>query len=150
MEAIKNFYHALNTRSRVTLIVAATVILVGTAATLWWVLTPRDRLLFGNVPKEDAAEIAATLNEWKVPHRFTADGAGILVNEEQLHETRMRLVSAGVPSGGHVGYELFNDNDFGVTEFAQRINYQRALQGELERTIRTLPGVRDVRVHLSY
>jgi flagellar M-ring protein FliF len=66
-----------------------------------------------------------------------------------VYDARMKLVSSGVPSGGHVGFELFNSTDFGVTEFAQRINYQRAIQGELERSIATLPGVDNVRVHLT-
>lgn len=136
-------------RARIGLGLGAGVILLGTLAALWWVLSSSERLLFGNLPEAEAAEIASALDEWKVPHRFTDDGAGILVDESQMHNVRMRLVSAGIPTGGHVGYELFDDNEFGVTEFAQRINYQRALQGELERTIGALPGVQDVRVHLS-
>ncbi len=129
--------------------IGAAVILLAAIAALWWVFSPRDGLLFGNLREADAAEISTALDEWKVPHAFTEDGTGILVDESQLHSVRMRLVSAGIPKGGHVGYELFDDNEFGVTEFAQRINYQRALQGELERTITAIPGVQNVRVHLS-
>ena len=84
-----------------------------------------------------------------MPYRFTDGGTGIEVPADQVYDTRMKLVSAGVPSGGHVGFELFDHSDFGVTEFAQRVNYQRALQGELERSIAALPGVELVRVHLT-
>jgi flagellar M-ring protein FliF len=110
---------------------------------------PRYQLLFGNLRETTAAEVTKSLAEWKVPYRFTDGGTGIEVPADQVYETRMKLVSAGVPSGGHVGFELFDHSDFGVTEFAQRVNYQRALQGELERSIAALPGVELVRVHLT-
>lgn len=144
-----NSFQGMSARMRVGLAAGLALILIGTVAALWWVFSPADRLLFGNLREADAAEIAAALNEWKVPHRFSENGDGILVDSNQIHAVRMRLVSAGIPKGGHVGYELFDDNEFGVTEFAQRINYQRALQGELERTIAAIPGVQNVRVHLT-
>ncbi|QJD70184.1 flagellar M-ring protein FliF [Xanthomonas campestris pv. badrii] len=134
---------------KVGLFIAVGSLLLLTAAAIWWALVPREALLLGELKQTDAAEISAALDEWKVPHSYTADGSGILVEQNQVHPLRMRLVSAGVPKGGHVGFELFDTNEFGVTEFAQRINYQRALQGEIERTIATIPGVDAVRVHLS-
>ncbi|HRO63592.1 flagellar basal-body MS-ring/collar protein FliF [Thermomonas sp.] len=134
---------------RTGLLVGAFVLVCGVAAALWLALVPDYRLLFGGLRERDAAEIAGSLKDWKVSYRFTEGGSGIEVPADQVYETRMRLVSAGVPSGGHVGFELFNDSDFGVTEFAQRVNYQRAVQGELERSIATLPGVESVRVHLT-
>lgn len=145
----KTFYASLTPSARLRLFLGAGLILLLTAALLWWIFTPRQQLLFGNLREADAAEIVASLNEWKVPHEITDNGASITVATDQVYETRMRLVSAGVPKGGHVGFELFNDADFGVTEFAQRVNYQRALQGELERTIASLPGVQTARVHLT-
>lgn len=147
--SIKAFYQSLAQGARRGLLAGLIVLALGTVAAMWWVFSPREALLFGNLKEADAAEIAAALEEWKIPHHFTADGTGIMVDEEQMHALRMRLVSAGVPRGGHVGFELFDDNEFGVTEFAQRINYQRALQGEIERTIATVPGVQSARVHLS-
>ncbi|HBZ46973.1 MAG TPA: flagellar M-ring protein FliF [Stenotrophomonas sp.] len=135
--------------ARLGIVAGALLIVLCTIWALWLVLSPRQEVLFGNLAEADAAEIAATLAEWKVPYTLSDDGGTLLVDSAQKLDTRMRLVSAGIPKGGHVGYELFDDNDFGVTEFAQRINYQRALQGELERTIGSIPGVRNVRVHLS-
>lgn len=146
---LKNYYSSLDGRARFGVLAGAAIIVLGTVLVLWWVFSSKQQLLFGNLREADAAEIAQSLNEWKIPHSFSEDGAGILVDAKQVHETRMRLVSAGVPRGGHVGFELFDDNDFGVTEFAQRINYQRALQGEIERTIAAMPGVASVRVHLA-
>ncbi|WDM67825.1 flagellar basal-body MS-ring/collar protein FliF [Xanthomonas cucurbitae] len=146
---MKTTYSSLQPAKKIGLVVAAIVLALLTAVAFWWVLVPGQALLFGDLKEADAAEVSAALDEWKVPHGYTADGSGILVDKAQVHPLRMRLVSAGIPKGGHVGFELFDTNEFGVTEFAQRINYQRALQGEIERTIATLPGVEAVRVHLS-
>ena len=143
------FYNALERGARIGFAVGALAIVLLTAGMLWWALSPREQLLFGGLKETDAAEISKALDEWKVPHSFTDGGAGITVPEAQLYETRMRLVSAGIPRGGHVGFELFDDSDFGVTEFAQRVNFQRALQGEIERAISALPAVESARVHLT-
>jgi flagellar M-ring protein FliF len=147
--SLTTYLTSLDRASRIRLFVGVGVIALLTGAALWWVLTPRQQLLFGNLREADAAEIVATLTEWKVPYKITDGGASITVPSDKVYETRMKLVSAGVPKGGHVGFELFDDADFGVTEFAQRVNYQRALQGEIERTIASLPGVDAARVHLT-
>lgn len=144
-----DFMGQFSRSARGGLLVGALLVLAGLAAALWWLFSPDYGLLFGNLQEADAAEVTKSLTEWKVPYRFTNDGTGIEVKKDQVYDTRMKLVSAGIPSGGHVGFELFNDSDFGVTEFAQRVNYQRALQGELERSIGALPGVETVRVHLT-
>ena len=146
---MQDFYRSLGTASRFGLAAGLLVLLVLTGVALWWAMTPSYQLLFGNLRESDAAEISQSLTEWKVPYDYTEDGSGIRVPAEQVYDTRMKLVSAGVPSGGHVGFELFNDSDFGATEFAQRVNFQRALQGEIERTIAALPGVEVARVHLT-
>lgn len=143
------FYNALERGARIGFAVGAFVIVLITAGMLWWLLSPREQLMFGGLKETDAAEIVEALDEWKVPHTIVDGGAGIAVPEEVMYETRMRLVSAGIPRGGNVGFELFDDSDFGVTEFAQRVNYQRALQGEIERTIAALPAVESARVHLT-
>lgn len=145
----KEFYGSLGTPRRIGLVVGLALLALATAAAIWWALTPRYQLLFGNLREADAGEIVESLSEWKVPYEYTEDGTGLRVPEDQVYDTRMKLVSEGVPSRGHVGFELFNESDFGATEFAQRINYQRALQGEIERTISALPGVESVRVHLT-
>jgi flagellar M-ring protein FliF len=145
----KTFLENFSGGARTGLIAGAVLVLLGMAMALWWLCSPSYQLLFGALQETDAAEISKSLTEWKVPYRYTADGSGIEVPKDKVYDTRMKLVSAGVPSGGHVGFELFDDADFGVTEFAQRVNYQRAMQGELERSISALPGVEKVRVHLT-
>lgn len=106
-------------------------------------------VLFNNLRQADAATIVAELDKKKVPYRLRDGGATILVPEKAVDSTRLSVMSADLPIKGMVGFELFNKSDMGLTEFAQRINYQRALQGELSRTIMTLEGVDTARVHLA-
>ena len=106
------------------------------------------QVLFADLDAQDAATIVSELERLKLPYKIGPDETSILVDAAQVHATRLRLMSKGVNLRGGVGFEIFSNNDFGMTDFAQRINYQRALQGELTRTISALEEVRQVRVHL--
>ena len=106
------------------------------------------RPLFTNLTSEDAGEIVKKLKDAKTPYEITADGKGILVPSDKVYELRLTLASEGIPQGGGVGFEIFDRKNFGMTEFVQKLNYQRALQGELSRTIAQLTGVEQARVHL--
>lgn len=106
------------------------------------------RPLFTNLTSEDAGEIVKKLKDAKTPYQITADGKGVLVPSDKVHELRLSLASEGIPQGGGVGFEIFDRKNFGMTEFVQKLNYQRALQGELARTIAQLAGVEQARVHL--
>jgi len=106
------------------------------------------RPLFANLTSEDAGEIVKKLKEQKVPYRIAADGKAIMVPVDKVYDLRLSLASEGLPQGGGVGYEIFDRKNFGMTEFVQKLNYQRAMQGELSRTISQLAGVEQARVHL--
>ena len=106
------------------------------------------RPLFTNLTQEDAGEIVKKLKESKTPYQLTADGKGVLVPTDKVYDLRLSLASEGLPQGGGVGFEIFDRKNFGMTEFVQKLNYQRALQGELSRTISQLTGVEQARVHL--
>lgn len=106
------------------------------------------RPLFTNLTTEDAGEIVKKLKDAKTPYQITADGKGILVPSDKVYELRLSLASEGLPQGGGVGFEIFDRKSFGMTEFVQKLNYQRALQGELSRTISQLNGVEQARIHL--
>ena len=121
--------------------------LVGFGA--WWALDPGYAPLASDLRPAEASEIGTALSEWGIPYRFQDGDKTVLVPRENVYSTRMKLASEGIPRGGSVGFEAFKDSDYGVTEFAQRINYQRALQGELERTIESMREVRSARVHLT-
>ncbi|MFK2902145.1 flagellar M-ring protein FliF [Dyella jejuensis] len=139
----------MSTRSRLAFALGILLIagIVGIAS--WWVTHPPYGVLFRDLRESDAAEITSALDQMQVPYRLADEGKSIMVPDAQVYETRMKLVSQGIPKGGSVGFELFKDSDYGVTEFAQKINFQRALQGELERTISSLVEVSSARVHLT-
>lgn len=111
---------------------------------------PRDfQILFANLPPEDAAAVMDALRHARVPTRLADGGKQILVPAAEVHEWRLKLASQGLPTAGSPGFELFDKTQFGTTDFAQRLNFQRALQGELARTIGQLREVVQARVHLA-
>lgn len=132
------------------MVIAAVAFLSAVAfAVLIFVANRTDyRPLFTNLTSEDAGEIVKKLKDAKTPYQITADGKGILVPSDKVYELRLTLASEGIPQGGGVGFEIFDRKNFGMTEFVQKLNYQRALQGELSRTIAQLTGVEQARVHL--
>lgn len=133
------------------LALAAVFVLIGAVLTFVYVKTIRSQygVLFANLRPQDAATIVAELDKQKVPYRIENDGSTILAPQEQVPKLRLELMNTELPLKGTVGFELFNKSDMGLTEFAQQINYQRALQGELARTIMSLANVTEARVHLA-
>ncbi|WP_323740964.1 flagellar basal-body MS-ring/collar protein FliF [Caenimonas koreensis] len=146
---ITDFWNSLNARSRGGLIAGAVLIVAATAGLAAWLLRTDYQVLFADLNPQDAAAMTAELERMKEPYRIAADGNTILVDAATVHTTRMKLMGKDIPLHGAAGFELFNNADFGMTEFAQKINYQRALQGEITRTILSLSQVRDARVHLA-
>jgi flagellar M-ring protein FliF len=146
---MRQYFASMSQRSRLTFALGLLLIVCVVGGATWWIMHPPYGVLFGDLREADAAEITTALSQMQVPYRLTDEGKTILVPDEQVYGTRMKLVSQGVPKGGSVGFELFKDSDYGVTEFAQKVNFQRALQGELERTITSLTEVTSARVHLT-
>lgn len=107
------------------------------------------QLLFGNLASADAAAVVTRLKEQKIAYRLEDGGTAIYIPANQVYETRLELAGSGLPQGAGVGFEIFDKQSFGMTDFAQKINYQRALQGELGRTIASLAPVEGARVHLA-
>ncbi len=105
-------------------------------------------LLFANLPGRDAALVIEWLKERKIPYRLEDGGKDIMIPADQVYEARLELAGAGLAEGG-VGFEIFDRQSFGLTDFAQKVNYRRALQGELMRTISSLGPVETARVHLA-
>ena len=106
------------------------------------------RVLFSNLTKEDASAIVTKLKEKKIPYQISPSGETLSVPSEQVSELRLELAAAGLPHGGGVGFEIFDNKVFGATEFEQQMNYRRALQGELSRTINSLDEIQQCRVHI--
>jgi flagellar M-ring protein FliF len=124
------------------------IVVAVTALGLWAYRTPKG-VLFADLAERDAAVITAELDKLKQPYDIGEDGRSIYVAADKVHRTRMSLMGKQLPLNGVVGFEVFNHADFGVSDFVQKINYQRALQGELTRTILALEQVQDARVHLA-
>ncbi|HYC68872.1 flagellar basal-body MS-ring/collar protein FliF [Brevundimonas sp.] len=128
---------------------AAALLIAMLLALAWFAMRPKYDVLFSDLRPADAATIVAALEKDNIPHRIDDGGATILAPAAQVDEIRLGIMGADLPLKGTVGFELFNKSDMGLTEFAQRINYQRALQGELARTIMTIEAVDTARVHLT-
>ena len=111
--------------------------------------TPSYSPLFSDLDFDDSAAIVNDLEGRNVPYRLRQDGATILVPQDQVLRLRMSLAESGLPAGGGVGYEIFDQGDgLGATSFVQNLNHLRALEGELARTIRAIDRVKMARVHL--
>ncbi|KYC29301.1 flagellar basal-body MS-ring and collar protein [Sterolibacterium denitrificans] len=106
-------------------------------------------VLFSNVSDRDGGQIVATLQQMNVPYKFSEGGGAILVPATRVHDTRLRLASQGLPKGGLVGFEVMETQKLGASQFLEQVNYQRALEGELARSIQTLQAVQAARVHLA-
>lgn len=143
-------FRALSTSQQIALVaVAVTVICLLLLSVWYFVLRVPYSVLFRELRPSDAASIVSDLDRKKIPYRLADGGATVLVPADIADRTRLSVTTEDVPLKGTTGFELFDKSDMGLTDFAQKINYQRALQGELERTIQTLDGVDSVRVHLS-
>ncbi|ALA58335.1 flagellar basal-body MS-ring/collar protein FliF [Nitrospira moscoviensis] len=134
---------------RMIILIALAGSVAGLIAVALWTQQPDMQVLFTNLNGEDAAAIIDKLKETKVPYETTGGGSTVLVPSAQVHDLRLQLATQGLPHGGGVGYEIFDRTSIGMSEFVQKLNYRRALQGELARTIAQMPEVERARVHLA-
>ncbi|WP_126444207.1 flagellar basal-body MS-ring/collar protein FliF [Sulfuricystis multivorans] len=114
-----------------------------------WTREPPYGVLFSNLSDQDGGQIVAALQQQNIPYKISEGGGAILVPVGQVHEARLKLASQGLPKGGLVGFELMENQKLGISQFAEQINYQRGLEGELARSIQALGAVRAARVHLA-
>jgi flagellar M-ring protein FliF len=149
MVATARGFSALPGQSKIGLLIGLAALLAATVAVMLWIRTPEYRVLFSNLSDRDGGAIVAALGQMHVPYRFTDGGGAILVPATQVHDARLRLASQGLPKGSNVGFELIETQRFGITQFQEQINYQRALEGELSRSIQSLSAVQSARVHLA-
>ena len=131
-----------------TILGLAVVATLGIAAWMWGQSSDY-RVLFSNLADKDGGAIVAALNQMNVPYKFSDGGGAILVPTAQVHDARLRLASQGLPKGSVVGFEVMEQQRIGVTQFQEQINYQRALEGELAKSIQSLSAVQAARVHLA-
>ena len=142
------FWAAMSNAKRIALAVVISTLIVGGVALNSLAGRENWAFLFTDMSVEDAAAVTTKLKELKVPYKVEAGGTAVSVPEEKVHELRLELAGAGLPRGGGIGFEIFDKSRLGATEFEQRINLRRALEGELSRTIGTIGAVQAARVHL--
>lgn len=148
MLAVLNVWNDSSQGRRIGIVVGLLVVLVLTGAGFVWLFNDPDEVLFSGLEARDAASVVRELERMKVEYQLAEGGTTILVPGKDVYHTRLKLMGTGMPLSGGVGFEIFDNSDFGMTEFAQRINLQRALEGELTRTIMALEEIKYARVHL--
>jgi len=134
---------------RLPLMIAASAAVAAVAALWLWSSTPDYGVLYSNLSDRDGGAIIASLQQMNIPYKFTEGGGALLVAANKVPEARLRLASQGLPKGGTVGFELMDNQKFGTSQFAEQVNYQRALEGELARSINSISAVDSARVHLA-
>jgi flagellar M-ring protein FliF len=116
---------------------------------LLWAGVPEHRVLYSNLSERDGGEVIGALAQLDVPYRVGEGGGVVLVPAGQVYELRLKLAAQGLPKGGAVGFELMDGQKFGISQFAEQVNYQRALAGELARSVQSMAAVQSARVHLA-
>ena len=139
----------LRANPRLPLMIGASAAVAAIAALWLWSRAPDYGVLYSNLSDRDGGAIIASLQQMNIPYKFTEGGGALLVAANKVPEARLRLAAQGLPKGGTVGFELMDAQKFGTSQFAEQVNYQRALEGELARSINSISAVESARVHLA-
>lgn len=150
MNQIKTLAESLSARQRWTIIMTVVLLTAGLYGLQRWQRESGFHPLYSSLATEDAAAVIQKLKEDGVPYRLSADGKTIEVQQEAVPEVRLEMAGLGLPKSGRIGFEVFDKTSFGMTDFAEHINYQRALEGELERSVMAISQVEQARVHISF
>jgi flagellar M-ring protein FliF len=148
MEQLKQLYGSISPKQRLG-IVAAVAVALGAVGLVRWQAAASFKPLYTSLSPEDAGAVIQKLKESGVEYQLADNGTAILVPVGNVAESRLEMALAGLPKTGRIGFELFDRTNLGVTDFAEHINYQRALEGELERSVMSLAEVEQARVHIT-
>jgi len=148
LSQLRATFNNLSRGKQITLVTLVLGSLAGFIFLMNWSVKSEFHPLYAKLNPEDAGIILAKLKEQKIEYRIASNGTTILIPQEHIYETRMKMATEGLPEGSGVGFEIFNETKLGMTEFAQNVNYQRALQGELSRTINRIGEIESSRVHI--
>ncbi len=150
MNQLTRIWNSLSITQRISLFVVPVVLIGAAFSFLRWKHESGFRILYSGLAPEDAAAVTTKMREAGIEYRLDETGASILVPSERLAEARLALAGAGMPRSGRIGFELFDRTNLGASDFAEQVNYQRALEGELERTVALLSDVESARIHLTF
>lgn len=145
----QDFYRSLDGRRKISLFGIATALIVGMTLLVIWASKTQYKLLYSELSKEDVATISQLLDKGGIAFQVSDEGKSIYVPEDMVDIWRLEIAKKGVDFNSTPGYEIFDSQAFGTTSFVQKINKQRALEGELMKTVKTIRGVKSARVHLS-
>ena len=146
--ALISIFNKLSIQQRLMLGGISVVALVLLLFILFAFNEPAFTTLYSNLPATEASEVVSYLNNQKIGYRLENGGSSISVSKVDVYEVRLALAGKGIPSAGMIGYEIFDKNTIGMSEFMQKINFKRALEGEIARTIIQQDGIENVRVHI--
>ncbi len=149
MNQIRKLLASLSLRQQITIAAAVLVMGIGLWQLSNWNRERDFRTLYANLPAEDAGEVMTKLKADGIEYRVDDTGTGIRIPSDKVAEVRLKMASAGLPKTGRIGFELFDKSNFGLTEFAEQVNYRRAIEGELERSVMALTEIERARVHIS-
>ncbi|MCX8031414.1 MAG: flagellar basal-body MS-ring/collar protein FliF [Thermodesulfovibrionales bacterium] len=147
LDRITDWFKELSLLKKLLLLGGVTLSLATIILVFLLIQKPNYQVLYTNLSDEDAGAITQKLKDLKIPYKI--EGKTIKVPDDKVHDLRIQLASQGLPQGGGVGFEVFDKTDISTTDFVQKLNYKRALQGELARTIKALPEIEQCRVHLA-
>ena len=150
MDQLRKLLQALSVPQRIGILTAVACLIGALVGFVHWRHESDFRTLFTGMAPEDAAAIVQKLKESGVEHRLSDSGGSVLVPAAQVNELRLEMAGAGLPKTGRVGFELFDKTNLGITDFTEHVNYRRALEGELERSVRSLAEVQQARIHISF
>lgn len=135
---IRPLLEQLRANPKLPLMIGASAAVAVAAALLLWSRAPDYGVLYSNLSDRDGGAIIASLQQMNIPYKFAEGGGALLVAANKVPEARLKLASQGLPKGGTVGFELMDNQKFGTSQFAEQVNYQRALEGELARSINSI------------
>lgn len=143
------FINQLKINRKMLLLIVGVIVIAISSITYLWLKDDNYGVLFSNLNDKDGGEIISQLDKLNIPYKFSSSGTTILIPQNQIYHIRLRIAQQGLPKGGAIGFELLDKESFGMSQFNEQINYQRALEGELSRTIAIISSVDDARVHLA-
>ncbi|MBF0370422.1 MAG: flagellar M-ring protein FliF [Magnetococcales bacterium] len=150
VQSLNRFLEGLPLGGRNGIFVAVVAAILALTAIIWFATRPSYKVLFSGLPEDEAGRVVAQLGKMNIPYELTAGGSNIKIPEDKVYDTRLEMATMGMPKKGvGVGFEIFDETNLvGMTDFMQRMNYQRALQGELARSVESIEQVHSARVHL--
>src|SRR5215470_17780822 len=150
LEQLKKIWGSLSVRQRITIGAAILAVAGGLYGLLHYSHESDFRPLYTSLAAEDASQVVGKLKESGMEYRLSESGSTVLVRSSRVADARLLVAGAGLPKTGRIGYEIFDKTNFGASDFSEQVNYRRALEGELERSVVALAEVEQARVHLTF